>query len=148
MSTKEQRKKIGCLRKLLGLKDDLYREMLFERFNAVSSTKLTISQANEFYKELKKKAIEEGLIKPRSINAFQKYNYNNLNNRDSDMATPKQLRMIEAMWSEVSRIQNTKDRKTALNTFINRICGVENIRFLKKSAVAKIIKAIKSMKKE
>ena len=61
------------------------------------------------------------------------------------MATPKQLRMIEALWFKVSRQTNDTDRKNALNSFIQRIIGVQNIRFLKKTDINKLKKAMENM---
>ena len=55
-STKGQRQKIKILQRQIGIDDDTYRGMLFDRFKKTSSTDLTFHQAGFFLNELTKKA--------------------------------------------------------------------------------------------
>lgn len=144
-STAKQRQDIGYLRKLLKLDDELYYELLINTYSVSSSKDLTFSQAKEFLNKLRDMGRNIGVFKSTRIHSFQKYNYNNFAGRADDMATPKQLRMIEALWFKVSRQTSDTDRKNALNSFIQRIIGVQNIRFLKKTDINKLKKALENM---
>ncbi len=64
------------------------------------------------------------------------------------MATPFQLRKIEAMWMSVSIMRTRHDKEQALNRFLKRIVGVEHLRFVEDWQVQKIVKAIESMKRK
>ena len=141
-STPKQRQDIGYLRKLLKLDDELYYEMLQNSYGVSSSKDLNQTQAREFLNKLRDMGRDMGIFKSTRIYSFQKYNYNDLNGRADDMATPKQLRMIEALWLKVSRQTSDTDRKSALNSFIQRIIGVQNIKFLKKTDINKLKKAL------
>jgi hypothetical protein len=68
--------------------------------------------------------------------------HNKLKGRE-DMATPKQLRKIEAMWKNSERVKEKTDE--ALRKFIKRIAGVDHINWLTKENVQKVIKAIENL---
>ena len=88
-----QIKKIHTLKNLLGLDDDLYREMLMS-FGVCSSKDLTFTEAKVLLDILETRAVERNIWKklPKK--------YDDLSQRD-DMATPPQLRMIKALWTEI-----------------------------------------------
>lgn len=145
MSTPKQRQKIGFIRKLLGLDaGDTYYEMLLD-YGIESSKDLTDSQAQEFLNRLKNMAIGAGVYKPRINFVFKSLQFEDLANRDG-MATPKQLRKIEAMWVDVSVKTQPEDIKRSLNSFIKRITGKGDIKFVEQNDVQKIIKALSEMK--
>jgi hypothetical protein len=62
------------------------------------------------------------------------------------MATPAQLRKIEAMWMGVSKMPNYTAKERALKGFLKRITGVEELRFIESWQVQKIIRALGAMK--
>lgn len=64
------------------------------------------------------------------------------------MATPRQLRKIEAMWADVSRADTEEARATALRQFLKRIVGIENLRFLEGWQVKKVINALEAMQSQ
>ena len=142
-STPKQRQDLGFIRKLLGLDEDVYREMLFNRYGVNSSKELSSSEITEFTNSLRDDAKQAGLFKPKA--SFNKYKYNNLSNRDKKMASPAQLRKIEAMWLERSRAKTRAEKGKALLKFIFKITGKENISFLTAIDVRKIIKALENM---
>jgi hypothetical protein len=76
-----------------------------------------------------------------------KTRFSDLGYRDG-MATPAQLRMIEAIWIDVSRMPNYAAKQKALKGFLRRITGVEELRFVEGWMVRKIITAIQHMKQE
>ena len=146
MSTAVQRQKIGYMRKLLGLDDDTYREMLFEYNGAESSKDLSVYDANILLNKLRNNAKEIGVFNPKASTTMKQYKYNNLGWR-SNRATPAQLRKIEAMWFDVSYARDDEARQKGLNTMVKRITGKENLKFITANDVKKVIKAIEEMQK-
>lgn len=144
-SSSKQRQMIGYFRKVLGLSDDLYHDILWT-WGVDTSKDLTASQAELLLKQLKEKAIGEGKYEPKARYKAQKWKYNNYIDRDEIMASPAQLRMIEGLWFEVSTQTNDTDREHALNKLCQRITGKARIIFLTKPEVSKLIKALNSMK--
>ncbi|MGD9642802.1 MAG: phage protein GemA/Gp16 family protein [Elusimicrobiales bacterium] len=121
--TPAQIKMIHTLKGALGLTDLQYRAAL-ERFHVFSSTQLSEAQADQFVSELQSLAVQAGKW-DRPWNKYQ-----NLAGRKG-MATPRQLRMIEAMWADVSRAPNAAAREAALLVFLRRfeINGLADIRY-------------------
>jgi hypothetical protein len=77
---------------------------------------------------------------------ISKDRFEDLGHRDG-MATPAQLRMIEGMWMDVSKMPTYTARQKALQGFLKRIAGVEDLRFLETWHVRKVINAIEGMKR-
>lgn len=144
-STPKQRQMIGYFRKTLGLSDDLYHDILWT-WNVDSSKDLTAAQAETLIRQLKEQAISQGKYEPKARYKAQKWKYNNYIDRDANMASPSQLRLIERLWFEVSNQTTDIDRENALNKLCERITGKARIIFLTKTEVSKLIKAINSMK--
>lgn len=144
MSTTKQRQEIGYMRKLIGLDEEIYREMLSDFNNASSSKDLSDTEARTLLNSLRDKAKEMGVFKPVKQFAFQKHKYSNLVDRYG-MASPAQLRKIEAMWFRVSRQDNDTDRAEALRIFSKKITGKDHLKFLTSEDVRKVIKALEAM---
>ncbi len=142
MSDNKQKAMIHQLKKLLGLDNDVYKEMLFNSYGVTSSKDLTYKQATDFMTNLKKQAEQAGLWE--SKRSFQKYNYNNLEGREG-MATPKQLRMMAAMWADYSNCETNEDREKAFRNFISKRFSVSDIKFIDVKTASKIIHALKIM---
>lgn len=147
MSTTKQRQQIGYMRKLLSLDDDTYREVLAQYNGAKSSKDLSVFDANCLLNNLRDKAREIGTFKPKKSTTLKQYKYNTLGWR-SGMATPAQLRKIEAMWSDISFITDKKARQKALNTLVKRVTGKDSIMFITHKDVSKVIEALKAMGKD
>ncbi len=145
MSTPQQRKLIGYFRKLLKMPEDVYKEILWT-WHVDSSRELTVNEAETLLCQLKKNAIAIGVYEGKKKYSFQKYRHNSLDGRDGKMATPAQLRKVEAMWFEVSRQPNDIARAEALHGFLKRITGKERLQFLTKTDISKLIKAMETMK--
>lgn len=141
-SNNNQKMLIHQLVSILGIARDVYKEMLLNSYNVDSSKDLTFQQASELIKALKKDAISAGLWENKK--SFNKHKYNNLAGRE-DMASPKQLRMIEAMWADYSVMQNAQDRAKALRTFITNRFGVSDVKFIDKPTASRIIYALEKM---
>lgn len=143
LSTPKQRQDLGYMRKLIGFDDDTYYEMMYNRYGVRSSKDLTQSQITEYINFLRDNAVQAGIFKPRA--SFNKYKYNNLANRDKKMASPKQLRKIEAMWLDRTKAKTNEEKAKALKAFILRITGKEGITFVTAVDVKKIINALENM---
>ena len=141
MSTFAQIKKIHTLKSILRLEDDLYIDMLMS-FGVQSSKKLTNTEAGIFLDILEEKAVLTNEWEVRNKK------YDELSSRDNDMATPAQLRMIEAIWREVCYIDSPEFAKQSLRKFIQNKFKIADIKFLTKKKAVKVIGAISAMKQK
>jgi phage gp16-like protein len=144
--TKTQIQNIKTFQKLLVMPDDIYREMLENRYNVSSCTKLSKEQAEELIKSLKKNAIASGAWKSTKKYAFQKYKYEDLGIR-AGYATPKQMRLIEGLWRDVSYQKTDEEREAALNTFLLNRFGVSHLKWVEDEMVKKVVSTLKAMKR-
>ncbi len=137
--TPAQIKRIHSVKNALGLTDTQYR-LALEQYHVYSSTQLTESQAAQFISELENIAVSKG----KWSRPWRKYQH--LDGR-TGMATAKQLRMIEAMWKDVSRAATNANRAAALNVFLKRF-GADSLENVEYHAVGNIVHALKAMKLE
>jgi len=141
MSTYAQIKKIHTLKNVLHLDDDLYFDMLMS-FGVQSSKNLTTTEAGIFLEILEEKAVLTNKWEVRNKK------YEELTSRDADMATPAQLRMIEAIWREVCYIDTPDFARQSLRKFIQNKFKIADIKFLTKKKAVKVIRAISAMKQK
>lgn len=139
MATTSQIRKIHTLKNILGLDDDLYVDMLMD-FGVGTSKNLTYTEAIIFIEILEDKAVE------RRLWVKQPKKYEELN-RDKQMATNAQLRMIEGLWREVCYFDNDKFAKTSLRKFLKNKHKVDHVMFLTKYKASKVIQSLQAMKK-
>ncbi len=139
MATTFQIRKIHTLKNILGMDDDLYREMLMS-FDVQSSKNLTFTEAGIFIEILEERAI--------ASNKWVKHpkKYENLN-RDEEMATSAQLRMIEGLWRDLAYYNTDKYAKKSLRKFLKSKFKVDDIMFLTRAKACKVIQAITAIKK-
>lgn len=130
-----QIKQIHTLKAIVRLDDELYKEMLMG-FGVATCKDLTYTEAEIFLDILSEKAIAAGKWqRPRS-------NFIELENRGNDMATPAQLRKIEAMWRDISYIKSNESVKKSLRIFLQKHFKISDLRFVDKTTATKIIHAI------
>jgi len=139
--TAGQIKKIHALINALAIDDDTYRTMLFERFQVNSSKKLSFIVAGLFINELETMALAAGVWEKRT---GRKQRFNDLDGR-AGMASPAQLRKVEALWAENSRVPEPQGRMKALRSFIYRVAGVSDLRFLDDDGAGKVLNALGTM---
>lgn len=120
---------------LLGMDESAYRAMLKDNYNVDSAKKLTDRQLQELGRML-----QTQLNGKRPARRFE-----DLGGRQSDMATPAQIRAVEAMWMGVSTQPTTAEKRQALDAMCQRITGIRTVRWLTKAAAKNLIKAIQSM---
>lgn len=136
-----QIKLIHVLKGALRLDDATYREMLAARFRKTTSKDLTHSEAADLIAEMEAHAVSQGVWRRKE----RRKKYDRYGDRPG-FASPKQLRMIEGMWKDVSRATTAEGRTIALRHFLLRIVGVEDLRFLEPEHVRKVVNALKTMK--
>ncbi len=139
MATTSQIKRIHTLKSILGLEDDLYRDMLFS-FGVCTSKDLTFTEAGVLLDILETKAVEKNLWKK------QPKKYEDMD-RGGKMATPPQLRMIKGLWREICYCDNDEYASKSLRKFLKAKFKVDDIRFLTKNKAIKVIQAIKGIQK-
>lgn len=139
MATTSQIRKIHALKNVIGLDDDLYREMLMS-FDVQSSKNLTYTEAIIFTEILEEKAT--------ALNRWQKQpkKYEGLY-RGEKMASDAQLRMIEGMWREICYYDDDLFARKSLRKFLKSKFKVDDVMFLTKAKASKAIQTIKGIKK-
>lgn len=136
-----QIKQIHTLKAILGLNDELYKEMLMS-FGVSTSKNLTFTEAKILIEILSSKAIAAGKWqRPNS-------NFLKLEDRAEWMASPAQLRKIEAMWRDLCFDKNPEESKKTLRKFIQSHFKVSDIRFIDKITATKIIHVINKIQDE
>ncbi len=133
MSTFTQIKQIHTLKNIIGLDDDLYREMLAS-FDVYSSKNLTVAEAQIFIEILNDKV--------KNI-AKRNLKYEEFDGRDKKMATPLQLRKIEFAWEEI-KTERTKAK--SLREFLQTQFHVDDVRFMTKAKASRIIAVMEKIK--
>lgn len=138
MATNSQIKKIHTLKNVLGIDDDLYRELLCE-YGVSSSKDLTYKDAITFTEKLEHNAVANGIWikKPKKYAGL---------NRDKEMATGSQIRMIEGLWRELSYFDDDKFAKKSLRKFLSKTHKVDDVMFITKDKASKVINSIIAMK--
>lgn len=108
-----QIKQIKILCGRIGLADNTYRDMLRTGYGVDSCKKLNIQQANAVINQLKQLTESQ---KPWEY-------VTSLSDRVG-MASPAQIRMLEAMWQQKSFVKNPTGRRVALCRFCEKITGL------------------------
>ncbi len=144
---KKQISKIHLLKNQLHLSDEEYGAAL-EGYGVTTSKDLTYEQAADFIRKLVRllpKELRENFTQRRK-DAKQKYDELGIRWNEKlrqHYATPKQLRMLEAMWMTSNRVEHKTEE--AFKKFVKRISGKEKLEWLMMSDVRKIKKAIESL---
>ena len=145
--TAEQVKLIHTLKGALKLTNELYRDVLYERYRVNSSKELSQLQAGGLIDDLTERAKAAGAWENRTEGAGRGARakaYEELGTR-AGMATAAQLRKIQAQWSEVSRAEDAESRKKALRAFVLKVAKVSDLRFMDKDGAGAVIRALTAM---
>lgn len=105
---------------------------------------IELSVFQELEKEWKAQAIAAGVWKERE----PELKFQNLAHRKASFPTDKQLRTIDALWSNVSYMDGEKDRDKALKIFLNKRFKILSIENLKADEVPKVLAALEAMAKQ
>lgn len=139
-----QVRKLHTLKSKLGISEEDYRDALWSAASVSSSTELSYNQANDIINHWERSATEQGVWQRSS----KPKRYDDLCARSAEFATPAQLRMIEAMWQDVSTTADSAAREKALHNFVSRITGISHLTFIRKEHVEKIVKAMQRIKEQ
>lgn len=137
MIDRGQIKTIHALKGRLGLDENTYRAAL-STYGVESSKGLTWRHAEELIADLRIKAGQ-----PSDRRRLPRQRHADMDSRPG-MATGAQCRLLEALWSQVSRAE-AGSREIALNHFVKRILGVDALRFIKSYQVEKLVRAMEAM---
>lgn len=136
--------KIHIAKKALGLTEAEYQDILYAHSDPTqgppkqSSASMNETEAQNVIEHFKSLG-----WKPRGKKTGQALRFEALANRPG-MASPAQLRKIEATWMTHHRVRvKTED---ALRRFIKHTFNIEALRFIEIGQVGKILKAIQSLK--
>lgn len=136
-----QIKKLHTLYSALGLAEEEYRLTLFMHVAKDSTKDLTFAEAEKLIGILEEVAVERGVwVKYPGKAAFEQLGCR------PGMATPSQLRNIEALWKDASRIRSNDDRAAALRSWLFKFFKISDLRFLPADQVSKVLKALRAMK--
>ncbi len=131
-------KRIHALLSKCGIADEDYRARMKENYGVSTYKELSSKQAKTLIGDI------EAFAKEWNIDIGGKREWA----RRPGMATPAQLRKIEAMWKNVSRAKTAKARSKALRTFLTNRFGVSDLRFMTHEMPPKIIRALYAMKEQ
>ena len=138
--TKEQIKKIHTLKSALDLPDDIYSKGLNDLFSVDTSKVLTARQAAYLINVLEMEGVMNGVWNRREY----RDKYNELGRRP-DMATPAQLRKIEASWNGLYPENDEGLRQKNLRAFLFKFFKVSDLRFLDGETANKVLYALRNM---
>ncbi|AFH50747.1 Hypothetical protein IALB_3044 [Ignavibacterium album JCM 16511] len=139
--------KIHVLKNQLHLSDEEYGAAL-EGYGVTTSKDLSYEQAADLIKKLVKLLPKELRENQDQRRKATKQKYDGLGIRWNDklrehFATPKQLRMLEAIWMTSPRVEHKNE--DAFKKFVKRISGKEKLEWVMMNDVRKIKKAIESL---
>jgi hypothetical protein len=143
MASRDQIKIIHALKGALELDEGTYRGLV-SGYGAESSKDLSVEKARELIDWLTQQAVSAGVWTNRKGKKGRPYEH--LAGRDPEMASPAQLRMIAAIWAEVSYAPDAKGREVALRRFLGRF-NCSAMEFLTKAQVSKVLTALNQMKR-
>jgi hypothetical protein len=135
-STTTQIKKLHTLKRTLDFDDATYRAVL-ERYGASSSKNLSAQAMVSCLDYLEAQAVEAGVWQDRGGAPAPR--------RRPGAASDAQLRMIAAMWRQVSRQKSEADRKTALDAFVKRITSKPKLAWCGHRDIEQLVKALEAM---
>ncbi|HBE45717.1 MAG TPA: hypothetical protein DDW17_09845 [Deltaproteobacteria bacterium] len=140
--TNYQKKLIHTIVHSIGMPDEDYRGLLRRWFDVDTCLNLSYRQAEVMIQRLRYIAEKQGRWEHRE---GSKSKYEDFGEREG-FASPKQLRMIEAMWCDVSYQPNQEAKLRALNKFVYGFFHISNMRFLEGWQAKKLIRALQEMK--
>ncbi|MEK7394368.1 MAG: phage protein GemA/Gp16 family protein [Fibrobacterota bacterium] len=132
----------------LGMADADYRVMLWDRYRASSSKDLTKAQAADLVASLHSLLPEaDRAANPAPVAmAGARRRYERLGDRDG-MATPKQLRMLEAAFVQRSRGDALGDKQEAFRQFLRTHFSIDRPEWIERDQVGRILHAVTNIDK-
>lgn len=136
--TVDQIRTIHKLKKAAGLEDTAYRDMLRDNWSVDSSKSLTPGQADELILGLRK-------LVGGPVAGAGRFKYENLGPRPG-FANPAQLRMIEAMFADVSIHRDQASRDLALQKLLQHRFHIMGVLAIQRVDVQRVVRLLKAMR--
>lgn len=137
-----QVKAIHAVLHKLGIDDETYRHILHSRYGVTSCKGLTWRQAEELLESLN--GTPPAHKSHTSHKSHHGRKYQDMDSRPG-FANGAQLRLVDAMFHQITRAEGEEAIEKALNSFVNRIAHVAGLRMLKGWQVEKIVAALEGM---
>jgi len=135
LATTAQIRKLHALKRALGFDDDTYRAML-EQFGATSSRDLGGQAMARCLDDLEAKAAQAGVWQIRNMPPKP---------RRPGAASEAQVRMVRALWKQVSRQTTDQDRATALDALVKRLTSKPRLTWCGHLDIATLVAALEAM---
>lgn len=134
--TPGQIKRLHALKRALSFDDATYRTVL-ERFGVASSKELSNKAMARLLDHLEGQAVEAGVWQARGDAPAPRLR--------PGAASDAQLRLVAALWKQVSRQPSEATRKTALEAFTKRITGKPKLAWCGQKDIEKLVAALEGM---
>lgn len=134
--TPGQIKKLHALKRALCFDDATYHDVL-DRFGVASSKDLSDRQMAKCLEFLEAQAVEAGVWQARGGAPAPK--------RRPGAASDAQVRLVAALWRQVSRQETEKARATALDAFVARITGKPRLAWCDHGNIQALVNALEAM---
>lgn len=139
MPTPNQIKKIHALKGALKLDEDTYRATL-GGYGVKTSTRLSITKAEELISDLTRKAVATGAWEVRKPAAKAK--------TARKLADDDQSRMVRGIWIELHQLGAVRDpSEAALASYVKRMTGVQALQWLDVVQAQGLIEVLKKWRK-
>ena len=132
-------RRIKTLQRLSGISEENYKDLLWG-YDVHSCTELTIA-AGHAVADFLQKLVDR-------IPEHQQFRqpYRDLKGRSALMATGRQLRMLEAMWMDVTRQTNRREALAAYGAWLEKRFGIRSVEWVERDHVGKIKFALEQMR--
>lgn len=135
MPTPNQIKKIHALKGALKLDDETYRATL-GGYGVKTSTKLSITKADQLIEDLTRKAVAANVWEKRKPAAKAK--------TARPLADDDQSKMIRGIWIELHELGAVRDSsEKALASYVKRMSGMQALQWLDVKQAQLVIEALK-----
>lgn len=142
--TSEQKKRIHALKKRAAMSNEDYRMILRRWFQVESCKELSYAGANTLIQHLQSIVDDLKVVGPGNW-GWGKEKYECLGHRQG-FATPRELRMLSAMWSDITVARTPKEQDLAFDAWLQKRFHLGGVINIKTEDVGKIKRALEEMK--
>ena len=132
-------RRIKTLQRLSGISEENYRDLLWG-YEVESCTELTITAGHGVAKVL-----QEMVDRIPEHQQFRQP-YRDLKGRSALMATARQLRMLEAMWMDVTRQTSRREALAAYGAWLDKRFSIRSVEWIERDHVGRVKFALEQMR--